>query len=336
MNQGNGITASNLTKVFKGGSGFKLGKLNLRLDRRKKIKALDSLFLEVSPGESFGLIGPNGAGKTTFLSILLGYLRPDEGEVLIDGLSPNTIGAKRLIGYLPERLNFDHWMSGFEFLEYHHALAEQPVAKRKSDIEEFLQNVALEPKMWSTPLKTYSRGMLQRLGLAQALIGKPKYLLLDEPASGIDPRGIILIKKILSQLKEQGLTLLLNSHQLDQVEHICDRVAFLESGKITRIEDLRAQVEDPRLLKITFSTANLERVNATTIEAIARKARAQFVKLENLNATFMVVSNEVAVALIKKLVEEDLPVMEASPLEGRLERLFDSAQTSAAKTDEPE
>ncbi|MGD9681023.1 MAG: ABC transporter ATP-binding protein [Candidatus Obscuribacterales bacterium] len=317
-----GISARDLTKVFKGGSRLKLGPLSLRLGRSRKIKALDSLSLDIPEGEALGLIGPNGAGKTTFLTLLLGYLRPDRGEVLIDGLKPNTIGAKRLVGYLPERLNFDHWMSGYEFLEYHHALAEQCQINRKKEIEELLEIVALEQDKWTAPLKTYSRGMLQRLGLAQALIGRPRYLLLDEPASGIDPRGVVIIKKILKNLKSEGMTLLLNSHQLDQVEQVCDRVVFLEHGKIVRIEDMKAEVEAPRLLMVRFSAANLDSLKRENLERAGNRAGAQLIKLEGLNAGFKVSSNAVAVSLIRALVEADLPVMEATPDQGRLERLF--------------
>ncbi|MCA9804784.1 MAG: ABC transporter ATP-binding protein [Cyanobacteria bacterium HKST-UBA02] len=317
-----GISARDLTKVFKGGSRLKLGPLSLRLGRSRKIKALDSLSLDIPEGEALGLIGPNGAGKTTFLTLLLGYLRPDRGEILIDGLKPNTIGAKRLVGYLPERLNFDHWMSGYEFLEYHHALAEQSQINRKKEIEELLEVVALEQDKWTAPLKTYSRGMLQRLGLAQALIGRPRYLLLDEPASGIDPRGVVIIKKILKNLKSEGMTLLLNSHQLDQVEQVCDRVVFLEHGKIVRIEDMKAEVEAPRLLMVRFSAANLDRLTRENLESAGNRAGAQLIKLEGLNAGFKVNSNAVAVSLIRALVEADLPVMEATPDQGRLERLF--------------
>ena len=317
-----GISARDLTKVFKGGSRLKLGPLSLRLGRSRKIKALDSLSLDIPEGEALGLIGPNGAGKTTFLTLLLGYLRPDRGEVLIDGLKPNTIGAKRLVGYLPERLNFDHWMSGYEFLEYHHALAEQSPAGRKKEIEELLELVALEQDKWTAPLKTYSRGMLQRLGLAQALIGRPRYLLLDEPASGIDPRGVVIIKKILKSLKSEGMTLLLNSHQLDQVEQVCDRVVFLEHGKIVRIEDMKAEVEAPRLLMVRFSAINLDRLTRENLESAGNRAGAQLISLESLNAGFKVNSNAVAVSLIRALVEAELPVIEATPDQGRLERLF--------------
>ncbi|MBK9142820.1 MAG: ABC transporter ATP-binding protein [Candidatus Melainabacteria bacterium] len=317
-----GISARDLTKVFKGGSRLKLGPLSLRLGRSRKIKALDNLSLDIPEGEALGLIGPNGAGKTTFLTLLLGYLRPDRGEVLIDGLKPNTIGAKRLVGYLPERLNFDHWMSGYEFLEYHHALAERAQAERKKEIEGLLELVALEQDKWTAPLKTYSRGMLQRLGLAQALIGRPRYLLLDEPASGIDPRGVVIIKKILKSLKSEGMTLLLNSHQLDQVEQVCDRVVFLEHGKIVRIEDMKAEVEAPRLLMIRFSAVNLDRLTRENLESVGNRAGAQLISLESLNAGFKVNSNAVAVGLIRALVEADLPVIEATPDQGRLERLF--------------
>jgi len=206
--------------------------------KKTTINALNGITLNIDPGEAFGIIGPNGAGKTTLMSCLLGFVTPDAGGVKIDGLHPNTIGIRRRIGYLPERLNFDRSMSAYQFLQFHHELAGEPKENCKSDTEKFLDKVELSKQTWHLAISRFSRGMLQRLGLAQALIGKPSYLFLDEPGSGLDPAGVILMRKILLEEKENGMTIVLNSHQLDQIEKLCDRVALIRKGNLEAIENL--------------------------------------------------------------------------------------------------
>src|SRR5215510_8700975 len=150
-----GIQVENLTKTFRGGA----------------VRALANVSLAVSPGEAFGIIGPNGAGKTTFLGCLLGFLRPDSGRITVDGREPDDLAVRRVIGYLPERLVLDRWMTGRGFLEYHHALAGLPDAERETQVDQALDRVGLEPDAAERTVRHYSRGMLQRLGLAQALLG---------------------------------------------------------------------------------------------------------------------------------------------------------------------
>jgi ABC-2 type transport system ATP-binding protein len=227
-----GIHVENLAKAYQ------LRTVSSLFGRKTTIDALSGVTLNVEPGEAFGIIGPNGAGKTTLMSCLLGLVFPDGGAVTIDGLNPNTIGVRRRIGYLPERLNFDRSMSAIQFMQFHHELAGEPSKNCKSDAEKFLDKVELSKESWHLPISRFSRGMLQRLGLAQALIGKPRYLFLDEPASGLDPAGVILMRKILLEEKQNGVTIVLNSHQLDQIEKLCDRVALIRKGKLEVIETL--------------------------------------------------------------------------------------------------
>src|SRR3984885_1192821 len=186
-----GIVVDQITKTYKGG----------------KIKALNGISLHIKEGEAFGLIGPNGAGKSTFFGCLLAFLKVDSGTITIDGKPTDSLETRRTVGYLPERLNFDGWMTGREFLDFHHELAELPQSGRVSACEELLTRVALQQTAWDLPIKKYSRGMLKRLGLAQALITSPKYLLLDEPASGVDPGGVLLVRKVLKELKSTGMTI---------------------------------------------------------------------------------------------------------------------------------
>jgi ABC-2 type transport system ATP-binding protein len=198
--------------------------------RRREARALDGFSIEVRPGEILGLIGPNGAGKTTFLGCLLGFLEPDAGRIEIGGMAPDSLAVRRLVGYLPERLTFDRWMNARAFLRLHHELAEQPGESREEDVAAALMRVQIDSSAWDAGLDGFSRGMLQRLGLAQALIGRPRILLLDEPASGVDPAGVLHFRQLFRELRAEGVTIVLNSHQLDQIERVCDRVAFIASG----------------------------------------------------------------------------------------------------------
>lgn len=203
----------------------------------KRAPALRDVSFEVDSGIVLGLVGPNGAGKTTLLGCLLGLLFPDEGRIRLLGGKPGTPEVNRLVGYVPERLSFDRWMTGQAFVAYHHALAGRPRAARGSDVAETFDRVELEPSARRRRVATYSRGMLQRLALAQALVGKPRLLFLDEPTSGVDPHGVLLVRRLLAGLKADGVTILFNSHQLDQVERVSDRVLFLREGRVIDVPE---------------------------------------------------------------------------------------------------
>src|SRR5262249_11735976 len=186
--------------------------------------------------------------KTTLLGCLLGFLRPDSGTVTIDDRPPDDVQVRRVTGYLPERLVLDRWMTGREFLSYHHALARLPDTSRSSEVDEALARVGLPADAGARPIRKYSRGMLQRLGLAQALLGSPRYVFLDEPASGVDPAGVVLFRRLLNEIKGRGVTVVLNSHQLEQVERVCDRVALVSGGKVEAVETLQARAAPARVL----------------------------------------------------------------------------------------
>jgi ABC-2 type transport system ATP-binding protein len=300
-----GIVVSNITKTYKGG----------------KVKALNNLSLEVKPGEALGLVGPNGAGKTTLLSCLMGFLRVDSGSILVDGEAPDALITRQVLGYLPERLTFDRWMTGRDYMQYHHELAGMPEATRKLDCEALLEKVELHPSTWSLAVKKYSRGMLQRLGFAQALVGNPRYLLLDEPASGMDPHGVMIVRQLLKSLKDDGLTILLNSHQLDQIEKVCDRVIFIKSGTVSRVEDLKQKIEQEEHLLIRWlaSATNLSQ------DDFGRVAQKECLAIAEINSDFARVSttgSAATVNLIKALVTANFPISEVRPEDTRLERLF--------------
>jgi len=208
--------------------------------------ALAGVSLTIDTGEAIGIIGPNGAGKTTLMAALLGLIDPSSGSIEIGGRSPHALETKRLIGYVPERIGFSRWMSGRALVNLH----AQICGADRSVVEAMLDRVGLDRAAWDRPMKKYSRGMLQRTALAQALIGNPRFLFLDEPTSGIDPAGAIRFREIVDELKAGGVTIVLNSHQLDQMERVCDRVAFLAKGRITAVEDVGNERLEDLFLKL--------------------------------------------------------------------------------------
>ncbi len=192
--------------------------------------ALRDLSLGVERGEIFGFLGPNGAGKTTFIKILLSFIAPGPGEIRILGSHPAELDRTR-IGYLPERINIHPFLTGREFLRFQGRLIELSGKDLESRIERVLERVEMTEAA-DRRIGDYSKGMTQRVGLAQALLGEPELLLLDEPASGLDPLGIARIREIMLEERERGATVFFNSHQLLEVEKTCDRVAILNRGRL--------------------------------------------------------------------------------------------------------
>mgnify|MGYP000008678062 CR=1 FL=1 len=194
-------------------------------------KGCRELTISVSAGEAFGLLGPNGAGKSTFVKMLVGLIRPDSGTASLFGEPVSSLAARAKIGYLPELYRYQEWLTGEEVLWLHAKLCrmdKQIAAKR---IPHLLDEVGLG-RRGKDRVKQYSKGMQQRLGLACALINDPRLLFLDEPSSALDPVGRFEVRQLLQKLKNQGITIFLNSHLLEDVEMLCDRVALLNNGQI--------------------------------------------------------------------------------------------------------
>ena len=198
--------------------------------KRRVVVALDKLDLQVRAGEVFGLLGPNGSGKSTTIKLLLGLIRPNEGEARIFGQSPDTLAARRRIGFLPENPYFYGFLTGDETLRFYGKICGVTGARLEKRIEELIDLVGLQNGR-ERPLRSYSKGMLQRIGLAQALIHDPDLLFLDEPTAGVDPLGSAQIRDLILRLKKMGKTVIFSSHLLEQVQEVADRVAIFSLGK---------------------------------------------------------------------------------------------------------
>jgi len=197
----------------------------------KEVRAVDGITLSVEQGSTFGLLGPNGAGKTTFVKLLLSCAHATQGRATIFGRDAREAEARRPIGYLPENHRFPTYMTGSSMLDFYGALSGMDAAARRKRMPELLATVGLSE--WAdTRLSKYSKGMLQRVGLAQALMHEPSLLILDEPTDGVDPIGRRQIRDILHTLEQQGVTIFVNSHLLGEVELFCRDVAIIHRGKV--------------------------------------------------------------------------------------------------------
>ena len=214
------------------------------LRERPKL-AVEGLNLQVRSGEVFGFLGPNGAGKTTTMNVLLGFVNAKCGSASIFGVDVREPIARQRIGYLPELTYYYKFLNTEELLRFYARIFHIPTGERETRINDVLKLVELEGAR-KRLIKTYSKGMQQRVGLAQALINDPDLLILDEPTSGLDPLGRMKVREIIQRLKERGKTIFFSSHELGEVETICDRVAILHEGRLRvegRVDDLVKQYQ---------------------------------------------------------------------------------------------
>src|ERR1044071_5969642 len=198
--------------------------------RGRSVVAVHDLNLEVPSGQIYGLLGPNGSGKSTTLKIILGLITPTRGKTEIFGRDSNQVASREAVGFLPESPYFYKYLTGAETLCFYGKLCGLRGGRLRSRVEEMLELVGLTSAR-DRRLGSYSKGMLQRIGLAQALVHEPKLAVLDEPTAGVDPVGARAIRDLILDLKRRGVTVLLSSHLLEQVEEICDRVGILEIGR---------------------------------------------------------------------------------------------------------
>ena len=198
-----------------------------------RIEALKGVSIRVEKGQIYGLLGQNGAGKTTLIKILLGIVKLSHGEASLLGAPAGAVDIRRKVGYLPEDHAFPGYHTGYSLMDFYGSLYGVPADVRKKKIPETLEMLGIAGRMHSK-IKTYSKGMKQRLGIAQSLMHDPDLIILDEPTDGVDPMGRKEIREMMTILKEKGHTIFLNSHLLGEIEMICDRVAILQQGKLVR------------------------------------------------------------------------------------------------------
>ncbi len=265
-------------------------------------------------GEVFGFLGPNGAGKTTSIKMLLGLVSPTSGTASLLGAPIGNRATLARIGFLPEHFRFQEWLTASEFLELHGELLGMEMRDLKSRRAELLDRVGLAD-FHNKPLRTFSKGMLQRIGLAQALLNRPALVFLDEPTSGLDPVGRRLVRDIIHELREAGTCVFLNSHLLSEIEVTCDRVAFIRHGEVVRVLDLASL--DQKLSLVTIRATGL---SSEIISGLARWGENIQANGEQLTLT---IHNEAELPEINRyLVSQGAAVYALTPNRLSLEEIF--------------
>ena len=283
------------------------------------VEALSGVDIKVERGQAFGLLGPNGAGKTTLVKVLLGLAHPTDGQARLMGENVGTPLARLRIGYMPELRNYPQFLTASRCLYLFGRLHGIPTSKGKKRISEVLEDVGLGK--WSDhKVGSFSKGMKQRLALAQALLHDPELLFLDEPAEGIDPLGRVVVRNILRRLRERGTTLFMNSHLLTEVEMVCDEVAILKSGKIVKAGILAELTTREQQYRLTVAS-DPERVPALLDRAI--------VEIEEIKApaglaawNLTVRDREELNAALDRLRRENILVDGIEPVRNSLEEVF--------------
>ena len=248
------IQINNLTKDYE--TGFL---------KKKKVRALDDLSLEVQGGQIFGFLGGNGAGKTTTIKILMSLLFPTSGTAKILGRDISDVAMHQSIGYCPENPYFYDYLTARELMDYFGEIFGLEATTRKQRTEDLLIRVGLDEKSWDRQLRKFSKGMLQRVGLAQSLINDPEIVFLDEPMSGLDPMGRREIRELIAGLRDRGMTVFMSTHILSDVEALCDEVAILRKGKLAatgRLDDLLASQAENQVFEVNLRGIGAEALSA--------------------------------------------------------------------------
>jgi ABC-2 type transport system ATP-binding protein len=276
--------------------------------------AVKDLTLQVPRGEVFGFLGPNGAGKSTTVKMLLSLVRPTSGEIKLFGRQPRDPHVRAKVGFLPEHFRFHEWLRATEFLLFHGKLYGMSSAVLKERIPQLLDLVGLAGSA-QLRLSKFSKGMLQRIGLAQAMLNQPDLIFLDEPTSGLDPLGRRLVRKIIRQLKAEGTTIFLNSHFLSEVEVTCDRVAFIKLGQVVQIDTMA-----DLLNRATEVVLRVDVLKSGLVEGLSNLGRQVQVNGSTLS---MLVDDQEAIPEIAHLAfQHGVKLYELSPRQKSLEEIF--------------
>ena len=276
--------------------------------------AVRNLSLTVRRGEIFGFLGPNGAGKSTSIKMLLGLVKPTGGEALVLGAPSGSVDIRRKIGFLPEDFRFYTWLTASELLELHGRLCGMSALRLAERIPALLELVGLTPHR-EKRLREFSKGMSQRIGLAQALIHDPELIFLDEPTSGLDPMGRRLVRDVVRAQRERGATVFLNSHLLSEVEITCDQVVFIKHGEIVGSHDLRTECGGE--IRVVVLVQNLP---AETITGLTRWGSS--IEKQGDLLTFSARSKEVLPEVHRYLAASGADIFSFTPERLSLEELF--------------
>lgn len=288
--------------------------------KKKRVRALDGLMLNVRPGQIFGFLGGNGAGKTTTIKTLMRLQFPTEGSAKILGHDISDVQMHRRIGYCPENPYFYDYLTARELMEYFGELFGYDSTRRKAKCEELLTAVGLDEKDWKRQLRKYSKGMLQRVGLAQSLINDPELVFLDEPMSGLDPVGRREVRELIAGLRDKGTTVFMSTHILSDIEALCDEVAILRKGKLAASGNLND------LLNVRGESRAFE-VSVQGVESDAIRTRIERIAGAEIhskpNGAIIQVGDEADIETVLAIVREtDGHLAAIQPVKQSLEDLF--------------
>jgi ABC-2 type transport system ATP-binding protein len=275
---------------------------------------VSNLSLEVRRGSIFGFLGPNGAGKSTSIKMLLGLVKPTSGSATVLGAPAGEVDVRRKIGFLPEHFRFYDWLTPAELLRFHGRLCGMSAARLRERVPALLDLVGLTPHR-DKRIHDFSKGMMQRIGLAQSLIHEPEIVFLDEPTSGLDPMGRRLVRDVIRAQRERGATIFLNSHLLSEVEVTCDRVAFLKDGQVVASRDLGSFTQSE-----VHVTARAKSVSANAMAGLKRWSVSASVEGEQLSITTR--STAILPDILRHLVQSGADVYSFTPARASLEELF--------------
>ena len=276
--------------------------------------AVDHLSFTVRPGIVTGFLGPNGAGKTTSMKMLLGLIAPTSGEATLLGKPIGNQEAMRRVGFLPEHFRFQEWLSADEFLLLHGQLLGMQTKDLQGRRDELLERVGLTP-FRNKHLRTFSKGMLQRVGLAQALLNRPALVFLDEPTSGLDPVGRRLVRDVIREVRAQGTSVFLNSHLLSEIEVTCDRVAFIQHGEVVRLLELSSLSSDQTSVTIRVSNLAAESLSGLSEWGREIQVDGEFVHM-------LVANDAVLPEVTRYLISQKAEVYAITPNRMSLEDIF--------------
>jgi ABC-2 type transport system ATP-binding protein len=276
--------------------------------------AVKGLTLKVMQGEVFGFLGPNGAGKTTSMKMLLGLVEPTAGTAVLFGSPLGNRNVLKNVGFLPEHFRFQEWLTADEFLNLHGHLYGMDINDLKKRITELLERVGLTDFRGKL-LHTFSKGMLQRIGLAQAILNRPRLVFLDEPTSGLDPIGRRLVRDIIHELRDEGTSVFLNSHLLSEIEVTCDRVAFIRHGEVIRLLPLGSLNNGQINLSIRAMALSPEGIKGLT-------QWGKELQIDGENITITITSESMLPEITRYLVAQGAEVYAITPKNMSLEDIF--------------